>query len=74
MRSATLWKSVAGVAGALGLLLGGAGAAGAAAVAPHNAHTASASTASDDNPIPDCHSSEHAGFGAIYNCKQEHKH
>ncbi|HVW32504.1 MAG TPA: hypothetical protein VHL53_08205, partial [Acidimicrobiia bacterium] len=65
----TVWKSVAGVAGALGLVLGGAGIAGAATVAPSAAH-ASASTASD-GPMPDCHSAEHAGLGAIINCQNQ---
>jgi len=70
MRNATLWKAVASVTGAAGLVLGGAGAA-AVTVAPTGV-PASASTASD-SPMPDCHSAEHAGLGALVNCKHEHR-
>jgi hypothetical protein len=70
MRSAMLWKSAAGVLGALGLMLGGAGVAGAAAVTPTAAHAPT--TSASDNPMPDCHSAEHAGLGLIINCKNEH--
>ena len=71
MRSATFWKSVAGVAGALGLVLGGAGVTGAVVAAPAG-HHASHST-SDDSPVPDCHSAEHAFLGLIVNCKNQHQ-
>ena len=71
MRSATLGKSVAGVAAAVALVLGGAGVAGAATGAPSMNGT-SASTASD-SPMPDCHSAEHAGLGALINCQSQQK-
>jgi hypothetical protein len=71
MRSETLWKSVAGVTCAAALVLGGAGVAGAVTVAPTGTR-ASASTASE-NPMPDCHSAEHAGLGLIVNCQNEHR-
>lgn len=71
MSSARLWKSVAGMAGAAALVLAGAGVAGAATVAP--THTARSSVSADDNPVPDCHSAEHAGFGALINCQGEQK-
>jgi|GEM_PF-5437788 len=71
MRSATVWKTVAGVMGALGLLLGGAGVTGAVVAAP-TGHHASHST-SDESPVPDCHSAEHAFLGAIVNCKNQHQ-
>jgi len=71
MRNATLWKSVAGVTCAAGLVLGSAGVGGALTVTPTGVR-ASGSTASD-GPMPDCHSAEHAGLGAIVNCKNEHR-
>ena len=73
MRSATLWKSVAGVTCALALVLGGAGVAGAAAtVAPTGARTSAPWTAAD-SPVPDCHSAEHVGLGLLINCQNEHR-
>jgi hypothetical protein len=71
MRTATVWKSAAGVTCAAALVLGGAGVAGAVAVAPTGGRAA-VRTASD-NPAPDCHSAEHAGLGMIINCQNEHK-
>ena len=76
MSSATLWKSVAGVTGALALVLGGAGVAGATAVTPNGAqlsHASAHATTADESPMPDCHSAEHAGFGALINCQNQHK-
>jgi hypothetical protein len=71
MRSATIWKSIAGVTGALALVLGGGGLAGAVAAAPPSHHASH--TTSSDSPVPDCHSAEHAGLGLIINCKNQHQ-
>lgn len=72
MSSATLWKSLAAVTGTFGLVLGGAGIAGAGTLGSASVHPAHGIT-SDDSPVPNCHSAEHAGLGMIINCQNEKK-
>jgi hypothetical protein len=73
MSSARFWKSVAGATGALALVLGGTGVAGAVTAAPTGAHASTSNSTRADNPMPDCHSAEHAFLGAIINCQNQHK-
>jgi hypothetical protein len=73
MRSATVWKSVAGVTGVLALVLGGTGITGAATAAPTGARASTSASTASDGPMPDCHSAEHAGLGLLINCQHEHK-